>query len=47
MKPLRAIKPAYDKYDQAIAAARKKDFARARSLTGEGHPVAAARGPLP
>ena len=35
MKPLRAIKPAYDKYDQALAAARKKDFAQARSLTGE------------
>ena len=35
LKPLRAMKPAYDKYDKAIAAARRKDFASARSLTGE------------
>jgi predicted Zn-dependent protease len=32
MKSLRAIEPAYKKYDDALAAARKKDFARARSL---------------
>ena len=35
MKPLRAIEPAYDKYDQALAAARKKDFAGARTLAQE------------
>jgi beta-barrel assembly-enhancing protease len=32
MKSLRAIEPAYEKYDQALAAARKKDFAGARTL---------------
>ena len=32
MKSLRAIEPAYEKYDQALAAARKKDFTGARSL---------------
>lgn len=32
MAPLRAIQPAYDQYDQAIVAARKKDFATARRL---------------
>ena len=32
MKALRAIEPAYQKYDQALAAARKKDFAGARTL---------------
>jgi predicted Zn-dependent protease len=30
-----AAKPAYDKYDQAIAAANKKDFAGARKLAAE------------
>ena len=35
LKPLLAIKPAYDKYDQAMAAARKKDLAGARKLAGE------------
>ena len=35
LKPLREIKPAYDKYDQAVAAARKKDFATARSLAAD------------
>ena len=35
MKPLRAAKPVYDKYDQAVAAARRKDFAAARSLGEE------------
>ena len=35
MKALRDIKPAYDKHDQAMAAARKKDFATARSLTSD------------
>jgi predicted Zn-dependent protease len=35
MKSLRAIEPAYAKYDQALAAARKKDFASARSLAEE------------
>jgi predicted Zn-dependent protease len=32
MAPLRAIQPAYDQYDQALVAARKKDFATARRL---------------
>lgn len=35
LKSLQAIKPAYDKYDQAVAAARKKDLATAKSLTTE------------
>ncbi len=34
-KALRDAKPAYDKYDQALAAARKKDYATARSLASE------------
>ncbi len=34
-KTLRAAKPAYDAYDQAMAAANKKDFARARTLTNK------------
>jgi predicted Zn-dependent protease len=37
--PLKAIQPAYDQYDQAIVAARKKDFATARRL---GQSAAAA-----
>lgn len=32
MKTLRAAEPAYKKYDEALVAARKKDFAGARSL---------------
>lgn len=32
---LREMKPAYDKYDQAMAAAAKKDFTTAKSLAGE------------
>jgi predicted Zn-dependent protease len=35
VKPLLELKPAYDKYDQALAAARKKDFATAKSLAGD------------
>jgi beta-barrel assembly-enhancing protease len=35
IKPLLDVKPAYDKYDQAVAAARKKDFAAAKSLASE------------
>jgi len=35
MKPLLAIKPAYDKYDQALAAVEKKDLAKAKSLAAE------------
>jgi predicted Zn-dependent protease len=35
MKGLRAVEPAYKKYDDALAAARKKDFAGARSLAEE------------
>jgi predicted Zn-dependent protease len=33
--PLTSAKPAYDKYDQAIAAANKKDYAGARKLAAE------------
>jgi beta-barrel assembly-enhancing protease len=32
LKALRALEPAYEKYDEALAAARKKDFGSARSL---------------
>ncbi len=32
LAPLRALQPAYDQYDQAVAAARKKDFATAKRL---------------
>jgi beta-barrel assembly-enhancing protease len=35
MAPLRKMQPAYDKYDQALALAGKKDFAGARKLAGE------------
>ena len=35
MKSLRAIEPAYAKYDEALTAARKKDFPTARSLAQE------------
>jgi beta-barrel assembly-enhancing protease len=35
MKALRAIEPAYEKYDDALVAARKKDFTTARSLAEE------------
>jgi len=35
MKPLLDIKPAYDKYDEALAAAGKKDLAKAKSLAAE------------
>jgi beta-barrel assembly-enhancing protease len=35
IKSLMDLKPAYDKHDQAMAAARKKDFAAARKLAGE------------
>ncbi len=33
--PLLAMKPGYDKYDEAVAAARKKEFDRAQSLALE------------
>jgi predicted Zn-dependent protease len=32
LAPLRALQPAYDQYDQALAAAKKKDFTTARRL---------------
>jgi beta-barrel assembly-enhancing protease len=32
LQPLRAIEPAYDKFEQALAAARKKDYGQAQSL---------------
>jgi beta-barrel assembly-enhancing protease len=35
MKPLLDIKPAYDKHDKALAAARKKNYAEAKQLTTE------------
>jgi len=35
LKPLRAIDPAYDKFEEAMVAARKKDFAKAQSLARE------------
>jgi beta-barrel assembly-enhancing protease len=35
LKPLLEMKPAYDKHDKAIAAARKKDYAQARQLASE------------
>jgi tetratricopeptide (TPR) repeat protein len=35
MQKLREMKPAYDKYDQAMAAAEKKDFATAKALAAE------------
>jgi beta-barrel assembly-enhancing protease len=35
IKKLMEMKPAYDKHDKAVAAARKKDFAQARQLAGE------------
>lgn len=35
VKPLMDIKPAYDKYDKAIAAARKKEYSQARQLADE------------
>ena len=35
LQPLRAIEPAYDKFEQAMAAARKKDYATAQSLARE------------
>ena len=34
-KQLLQMKPAYDKYDQAMVAAQKKDFAQAKSLVAE------------
>ncbi|HEY5808769.1 MAG TPA: M48 family metalloprotease [Povalibacter sp.] len=41
---LRQMKPAYDKYDQAMAAAQKKDFATAKSLAGEAARAAPKEG---
>jgi predicted Zn-dependent protease len=35
LKPLLALKPAYDKYDQALAAMAKKDTGSARALAAE------------
>jgi predicted Zn-dependent protease len=35
MAALNKAKPAYDKYDQAVAALEKKDYAKAKSLAGE------------
>lgn len=35
IRPLLALKPAYDKHDEALALARKKDFAGAQKLAAE------------
>lgn len=35
LAPLREIEPAYDKYDEALAAVQKKDYATARKLATE------------
>jgi predicted Zn-dependent protease len=35
VKPLLQLEPAYDKYDEALAAARKKDYSQAKTLTNE------------
>jgi predicted Zn-dependent protease len=35
LKPLRAIEPAYDKFEEAMVAARKKEYAKAQSLATE------------
>ena len=35
LAPLRQIEPAYEKYDQALAAMQKKDVATAKSLAGK------------
>ena len=35
LKPLRAIEPAYDKFEDAMVAARKKDFSQAQALARE------------
>jgi predicted Zn-dependent protease len=35
IKPLLEMKPAYDKYDQAVAAASKKNYAEAKKLANE------------
>ncbi len=35
VKPLLQLEPAYEKYDQSLAAARKKDYAQAKSLANE------------
>lgn len=39
LKPLRAIEPAYDKFEQAMAAARKKDYSTAQSLAREASKI--------
>ena len=43
-KSLRAAKPAYDAYDKAIEAARKKDYAGARTLAGKAASLLPAEG---
>ena len=44
LKPLVAMKPAYDKYDAATAAAHKGDLAQAKSLAGEAIKLAPQEG---
>ncbi len=47
LRPLLAMKPAYDKYDQAMAALQKKDTSGAKALAAEAARLAAARSPVP
>ena len=44
LKPLMDMKPAYDKYDAAMAAAHKGDLAQAKSLLGEAIKLAPNEG---
>lgn len=44
VQPLRAIEPAYDKFEQALAAARKKDFSTAQALVRDSLKVAPREG---
>jgi predicted Zn-dependent protease len=44
LKPLVDMKPAYDKYDAAMAAAHKGDIAQAKSLLGEAMKLAPQEG---
>jgi predicted Zn-dependent protease len=44
VKPVLRLKPAYDKADEAVAAAQKKDFEKAKSLTREALAIAPNEG---
>ena len=47
IQPLLKVKPAYDKYDQAMAAAQKKDYPQAKSLAGEAARLLPKEGRFP